>query len=130
TFLYHISLLNVMLLVQIGGCAMQARKKDESVFRMLQSERDRCVLVVDKINRELDKLPKGSLGERKVRSHGKEYIYPCLRYRGESGVVFEHLSSAKAEEIKPALEKRKKLQADMKANKKRIATLNAILLKG
>jgi hypothetical protein len=109
---------------------MQAKKKDESVFRMLQSERDRCSLVVDKINRELDKLPKGSLGERKVRSHGKEYVYPCLRYRGESGVVFEHLSLAKAEEIKPELEKRKKLQADLKANKKRIATLNAILLKG
>jgi hypothetical protein len=109
---------------------MLARNKDESVFRMLQSERDRCVRVVDKISRELDKLPKGSLGVRKVRSHGKEYAYPCLRYRGESGVVFEHLSQAKAEEIKPALEKRKKLQADLKANKKRIATLNAILLKG
>lgn len=109
---------------------MQANKKDESIFRMLQSERDRCTLVMDKISRELDKLPKGSLGERKVRSHGKEYVYPCLRYRDESGVVFEHLSSAKAEEIKPALEKRKKLQADLKANKKRIATLNAILLKG
>lgn len=109
---------------------MPARKKDGSVFRMLQSERDRCLLVVDKINRELDKLPKGSIGERKVRSHGKEYVYPCLRYRGESGVVFEHLSPAKAEELKPAVEKRKKLQADLKANKKRIATLNAILLKG
>ena len=58
---------------------MSARKKDESVFRMLESERDRCALVVDKINRELGKLPKGSLGERKVRSHGKEYVYPCLR---------------------------------------------------
>jgi len=109
---------------------MPARKTDESVFRMLQSERDRCALVAEKISRELDKLPKGSLGERKVRSHGKDYVYPCLRYRGESGVVFEHLSPAKAEEIKPALEKRKKLQADLKANRKRIATLNAILLKG
>jgi hypothetical protein len=109
---------------------MPARKKDESVFRMLQSERDRCALVVDKINRELDKLPKGSLGVRKVRSHGKEYVYPCLRYRGESGVVFEHLSASQAEELKPALEKRKKLQADLKANKKRISTLNSILLKG
>ena len=109
---------------------MPARKKDESVFRMLQSERDRCLLVVDKINTELDKLPKGSLGERKVHSHGKEYVYPCLRYRSESGVVFEHLSPAKAEKLRPALEKRKKLQADLKANKKRIATLNAILQKG
>jgi len=109
---------------------MPSRKKDESVFRMLQSERDRCLLVVDKIYRELDKLPKGSLGERKVRSHGKEYVYPCLRYRGESGVVFEHLSHAKAEKLKPALEKRKKLQADLKANKKRIATLNGIRMPG
>jgi hypothetical protein len=109
---------------------MPARKKDESVFRMLQSERDRCALVVEKISHELDKLPKGSLGVRKVRSHGKEYVYPCLRYRGESGVVFEHLSSARVEQIKPALERRKKLQADLKANNKRIATINAILLKG
>ncbi|GFE62430.1 hypothetical protein [Geobacter sp. AOG2] len=109
---------------------MLAKKKDESVFGMLRSERDRCLLVMDKINRELDKLPKGSLGERKVRSHGKEYVYPCLRYRGKSGVVFEHLSPAKAKEIKPELEKRKRLQADLKANKKRIATLNAILHKG
>jgi len=109
---------------------MSANKKDESVFRMLQAERDRCMLVVDKINHELDKLPKGALGERKVRSNGKEYVYPCLRYRGESGVVFEHLSPAKVEEIKPALERRKKLQVDLKANKKRISTLNTILLKG
>ncbi|WP_243373305.1 hypothetical protein [Geotalea sp. SG265] len=109
---------------------MPVKKKDESIFRMLQSERDRCLLVVEKISRELDRLPKGSLGERKVRSHGKEYVYPCLRYRSESGVIFEHLSLEKAEELKPALEKRKKLQADLKANNKRIATLNAILQKG
>jgi hypothetical protein len=109
---------------------MKAGKKDESVFSMLQSERDRCLLVIDKINRELEKLPKGSLGERKVRSHGKEYVYPCLRYRGASGVVFEHLSSERAEQLKPALERRKKLQADLKANRKRIETLNAILNKG
>ncbi len=109
---------------------MRGKEKDDSVFRMLQSERDRCVLVVDKIINELEKLPKGSLGQRKVKSHGKEYIYPCLRYRDGLEVKFEHLAPGKAEELKPALEKRKKLLADLKANKKRIATLNAILPKG
>jgi hypothetical protein len=58
------------------------------------------------------------------------YIYPCLRYRNDSGVKFEHLSPEKAAEMKPALEKRKKLLNDLKANKKRLLTLNAILLKG
>jgi hypothetical protein len=109
---------------------MGGKEKDESVFRMLQSERDRCALVIQKINSELDILPKGSLGQRKVKSHGKEYIYPCLRYREGSVVKYEHLASEKAEELKPALERRKKLQADLRANKKRVATLNAILSKG
>lgn len=109
---------------------MRGKEKDDSVFRMLQSERDRCALVIEKINIELDKLPKGSLGQRKVKSHGKEYIYPCLRYRDGSEVKFEHLAPEKAEELKPALERRKKLQADLKANKKRVATLNGILPKG
>jgi vacuolar-type H+-ATPase subunit I/STV1 len=109
---------------------MSAKGKDESVFRMLQSERDRCALVIEKINRELGRLPKGSLGQRMVKSHGKEYIYPCLKYRNESGVKLEHLSAKKAEELKPLLEKRKKLKEDLKVNKKRISTLNAILQKG
>ena len=108
---------------------MGSKEKDNSVFRMLQSERDRCALVIDKISSELEKLPKGSLGQRKVKSHGKEYIYPCLRYREGSAVKYEHLAPEKAEELKPALERRKKLLADLRANKKRVATLNAILLK-
>jgi hypothetical protein len=109
---------------------MRAKEKDDSVFSMLQSERDRCTLVIEKINSELEKLPKGSLGQRKVKSRGKDYIYPCLRYRDGSEVKLEHLAPEKAEELKPALERRKKLLADLKANKKRIATLNAILPKG
>ena len=108
---------------------MGSKEKDNSVFRMLQSERDRCALVIDKISSELEKLPKGSLGQRKVKSNGKEYIYPCLRYREGSAVKYEHLAPEKAEELKPALERRKKLMADLRANKKRVATLNSILLK-
>lgn len=108
---------------------MRGKEKDESVFRMLQSERDRCALVIEKIFIELEKLPKGSLGKRKVKSHGKEYIYPCLKYRNGSVVKFKHLSSEKAEELRPLLEKRIKLQGALKANKKRMATINAILQK-
>jgi hypothetical protein len=119
-----------MLLVQKGEWEMSQKGKDESIFKMLLSERDRCTLVIEKINRELEKLPKGSLGQRKVKSNGKEYVYPCLKYRDVSGVKFEHLSVEKAEKLKPMLEKRKKLTEDLKANKKRVATLNAILLKG
>ncbi|WP_318557246.1 hypothetical protein [Geobacter anodireducens] len=109
---------------------MRASNKDESVFRMLESERSRCVRVVEKICGELEKLPKGSLGQRKVKRAGKEYIYPCLRYRDDSGVKFEHLSPEQAEGLKPALDRRKKLRADLKATRKRLATLDALLRRG
>jgi len=108
---------------------MRAKKKDESVFRLLISERDRCQSVVERINNALDRLPKGSLSQRKVKSGGKEYCYPCLRYRSGSRVLFEHLSPEKAEALLPLLEKRKKLESDMKANKLRIATINSLLVK-
>jgi hypothetical protein len=108
---------------------MSVKEKDNSVFNMLQSERDRCILVIEKISIELEKLPKGSLGQRKVKSNGKEYIYPCLRYRNGSGVKFEHLAPEKVEGLKLVLERRKKLLVDLKANRKRIATLSALIPK-
>jgi len=109
---------------------MRAEKKDQSVFNMLKSERDRCFELAERLLQEIDQLPKGSLGERKVKSNGKEYIYPCLRYRFGSKVEYKHLSQQGAEELRPALERRKKLEKSLKANNKRIATIDAILSKG
>jgi len=42
---------------------MRAKARDESVFRMLESERDRCARVIEKISAEMEKLPRGSLGQ-------------------------------------------------------------------
>ena len=97
---------------------------------MLQSERDRCNLVIEKIQGELEKLPKGSIGRRKVKSHGREYVYPCLRYREGAVVKYEHLAPERVEELIPALDRRKKLLADLKTTRRRVVTLNAILQKG
>jgi len=109
---------------------MRGKAKDESVFRMLQSERDRCIQVIDKILGEMEKLPKGSLGQRKVKSGDKEYSYPCLRYREGKHVKLEHISSIRADELQPALEKRKRLEHDLKVSRKRMNTINRILQKG
>lgn len=109
---------------------MRVEKKDMSVFNMLRSERNRCVDLAERLSREINKLPKGSLGERKVKSNNKVYVYPCLRYRDGKKVAFEHLSRKKAEELKSVLARRKKLESSLKANKKRIATIDAILTKG
>lgn len=109
---------------------MRATKKDSSVFNMLKSERDRCVELAERLRREIDQLPKGSLGQRKVKTPGKDYVYPCLRYRDGAKVTYEHLSHQRAEELRPLVERRKKLEKSLRANNKRIATLDALLVKG
>lgn len=106
---------------------MRKELKDKSVFRMLQTERDRCVLVVEKISAELEKLPRGSLGQRKVKSGGNEYVYPCLKYREGPHVKSVHVTHNKIEEIQAALETRRKLQNILEANEKRIKTINQII---
>ncbi len=109
---------------------MRSEQKDQSVFNMLKSERDRCAELAERLRVEIDKLPKGSIGERKVKYAKKDYVYPCLRYRAGNKVAYKHLSREKAEELKPIIERRKKLESSLKANKKRILTLDAILKKG
>ena len=108
---------------------MRSGKKDRSVFNMLKSERNRCVELADRLHREIDLLPKGSLSVRKVKNKDKEYVYPCLRFREGKKVIYKHLSRDRAEELKPLLERRKKLESSLRANKRRIATINAILAK-
>ncbi|MGK2907533.1 MAG: hypothetical protein ACSLFH_14490 [Desulfuromonadales bacterium] len=106
---------------------MRADKKDQSVLNMLKSERSRCENMAERLCAELGNLPKGSLGERKVKNGKKVYAYPCLRYRDGEKVVFKHLSREQAEECKPLIERRKKLEAILRANKKRIATIDTIV---
>lgn len=101
--------------------------KDESVFSMLRSERDRCLRVIERVSAELEKLPRGSLSRRKVKSGGKEYDYPCLRYRDGAQVKLEHVSPQQVDTLKLLLEKRNKLREDLKSNKRRIKTIDLIL---
>ena len=117
------------MLVQKVGDGMRGKVKDDSVFRMLESERDRCAHVIEKLLAEIEKLPEGSLGQRKVKTEGKEYVYQCLRYRDGKQVKFVHLSAGRAEELRPALERKKKLQKDLSTTRKRMNTINGILQK-
>lgn len=106
---------------------MHADKKDQSVLNMLKSERSRCIEMMERLRHEIDRLPKGSLSKRRVKSGDKVYEYPCRRYREKDKVKFEHLSEPQAEELRPKIERRKKLEASLKANKKRIATIDGIV---
>lgn len=115
------------------GSAVQAirheKKKDDSIFSMLESEKSRCERVVERLKSELEKLPNGSLGQRKVKSGGKEYVYLCIRFRKGDKVVFEHVSPKQADELCPMFERKKKLKKDLSINQVRLHTLKKLLEK-
>ena len=106
------------------------KNTDNSVYEMLESERARCQSVLEKIDKELESLPKGSLCQRRVVSNGKVYVYPCLKYRDNSEVKTIHITREKADELQGQLERKKRLKAVVKETKVRLATLRMIIAHG
>jgi vacuolar-type H+-ATPase subunit I/STV1 len=103
------------------------KSTDHSVYQMLESERLRCQSVLEKVAKELESLPKGSLCQRRVVSNGKVYLYPCLKYRDKSEVKTIHIPREKADELQAQLERKKRLQAVVKETRLRLATLGSII---
>ncbi|HBA86822.1 MAG TPA: hypothetical protein DCZ75_02215 [Geobacter sp.] len=108
----------------------KTKYSDESVYQMLESERARCESVMERIDRELATLPKGSLCQRRVVSNGKVYLYPCLKYRDDAGVKLVHVAREQADEVQAQIERKKRLKAVVKETKVRLATLRALLARG
>jgi len=107
-----------------------AKNTDKSVYEMLEAERARCQSVLEKIAKEFESLPKGSLCQRRVVSNGKVYVYPCLKYRENSEVKVIHIPREKADELQAQLERKKRLKAVVRETRVRLATLSTIIAHG
>lgn len=137
--MYHKHLLCVNIVVQKTWCGStrtgplmsgRTRNGDDSVFQMLDSERARCESVLERIEREIATLPRGSFSLRRVVSNGKIYLYPCLKYREGSEVKLVHIAREKADEVQAQVERKKRLKRTAKETKVRLATLRGLLARG
>ena len=106
------------------------KNRDDSVFEMLKSEHARCEAVLERIDRELATLPKGTLCKRRVLSNGKVYLYPCLKYREALEVKLVHIAQEKIEAVEAQMKRKKHLKIAAKETKNRLATLRALIVRG
>lgn len=106
---------------------MARRRVDESVYRMLRSECDRCVSVVEKVSKEIDALPKGYLSTKKVKAKEKEYLYTCVKQRVGNKVVTTHVKPNEVPQIEQDMKRKKILTETLRANLDRINTIKKIL---
>ena len=93
------------------------------ILTTIAQEKKRIEYMLAKYQEEYDRLPKGSLSERKTG--GKSYYY--LKYRDGKKVVSEYISKARIDEIRVQLEKRKHIEAMIKSLLEELAIANKVL---
>ena len=106
---------------------MKVVEKDKVISGMLQDEMNRCLEILNNLEKSLSELPKGVINERAKRYKDKVYSYYYLKYREGEKVYNKHISKDKIRELLRKLELRGKYEKEIQAYKKKIAYLNKIM---
>jgi len=93
------------------------------ILTTIAQEKKRIEYMLEKYREEFDRLPKGSLSEKKTG--GKTYYY--LKYRDGKKVVSEYISKARIDDIRTQLERRKHIEAMIKSLLEELSIANKVL---
>lgn len=87
------------------------------ILTTIMQEKERILYMLEKYREEYDRLPKGSISEKK--SGAKTYYY--LKYRDGKKVISQYISKDGIEEIRTKIEKRKHIEAMIKSLQEELA---------
>lgn len=108
--------------------SMKVVEKDKVIAGMLRDELKRCQEMLASLQKTIAGLPRGVLPERKKCYKGKVYSYYSLKYREGEKVINEHIPKDEAPTLLKKLERRKKLEKEARAYKRRIDYLSRTLI--
>ena len=109
---------------------MSVVKKDKVVHDMLQDELKRCEGLSNSLEEAISELPKGSLHERKVPSGKRDLVYHYLKFRDGAKSVYKHVPERLVQELAGQIEKRRKVEENLRQIKSRIKYLKKLLKAG
>lgn len=93
------------------------------ILTTIVQEKKRIEYMLTKYREEYDRLPKGSISEKKAGD--KTYYY--LKYRDGKKVVSQYISKFQIDEIRAQIEKRKHIEAMIKSLQEELAIANKVL---
>ena len=93
------------------------------ILTTIAQEKKRIEYMLTRYQEEYDRLPKGSLSEKKAGTR----IYYYLKYRDGKKVVSEYINKSRIDEIRAQLEKRKHIEVMMKSLQEELAIANRVL---
>ena len=93
------------------------------ILTMIAQEKKRIEYMLTRYQEECDRLPKGSLSEKKAGT--RTYYY--LKYRDGKKVVSEYINKSRIDEVRIQLEKRRHIEVMMKSLQEELAIANRVL---
>lgn len=93
------------------------------ILTTIAQEKKRIEYMLTRYQEEYDRLPKGSLSEKKAGT--RTYYY--LKYRDGKKVVSEYINKSRIDEIRIQLEKRRHVEAMIKSLLEELAIANKVL---
>lgn len=87
------------------------------ILTTIMQEKERILYMLEKYQEEYDRLPRGSISEKK--SGDKTYYY--LKYRDGKKVISQYIRKDTVAEIRTQIEKRKHIEAMMKSLQEELA---------
>lgn len=93
------------------------------ILSTIAQEKKRIEYMLTRYQEEYDRLPKGSLSEKKAGT--RTYYY--LKYRDGKKVVSEYINKSRIDEVRIQLEKRRHIEVMMKSLQEELAIANRVL---
>lgn len=93
------------------------------ILTTIAQEKKRIEYMLTRYQEEYDRLPKGSLSEKKAGT--RTYYY--LKYRDGKKVVSEYINKSRIDEVRIQLEKRRHIEVMMKSLQEELAIANTVL---
>ena len=93
------------------------------ILTTIAQEKKRIEYMLTRYQEEYDRLPKGSLSEKKPGT--RTYYY--LKYRDGKKVVSEYINKSRIDEVRIQLEKRRHIEVMMKSLQEELAIANRVL---
>ena len=102
-------------------------EKDKVISGMLEGELIRCEDMLERLNKAVSNMQKGSINKRIKKYKDKKYVYYYLKYRIGIKSYSKHISLNELDSIKEMIEKRKKYMDEIKIYKNRAMYLRRII---
>lgn len=93
------------------------------ILTTIMQEKQRIEYMREKYQEELDRLPKGTISEKK----SGEKVYYYLKYRDGGKVVSRYISKSAIDEVRTQVEKRKHIEVMIKSLQEELAIVDKAL---